>query len=151
MKILGMRYLGLCLLPLLLMTACHTTPISLEKAAPTPSNRRLAFQDVDHPENSRVTVMRDLGVRKSGCFVEIYVNETVAARIDEGEKVTFYLSPGPLVLGVGPDFNGPILCGYDPTNSTQIKTTLKPNEEKVYRISFSGGGTIHLSREKVQQ
>ena len=151
MKILSMRYFGWCLLVLLSMTACHTNPVSLEKASPTPSTRRLAFQDANNPENSRVTVIRDMGVRKSGCFVEIYVNENVAARIDEGEKVTFYLPPGPLLLGVGPDFNGPILCGYDPSNSTQINTTLKPNEEKVFRISFSGGGTIHLSREKVPQ
>ena len=67
------------------------------------------------------------------------------------KKSRFIFRRAPLLLGVGPDFNGPILCGYDPSNSTQINTTLKPNEEKVFRISFSGGGTIHLSREKVPQ
>ncbi len=147
MKNIDMGYLGWCLLPLLSMTACHTTPVSLEEASPTPSTRRLAFQDANHPGNSRVTVIRDTGVGVPECYVEIYVNETVAARIDTGEKVTFYLSPGPLLLGVGPDRQGQLLCGYDPGNSTQIKTTLGTNEEKVFRISFSAVGTIHLSRE----
>jgi len=130
------------------MIACHTTPVSLEEASPTPSTRLLAFQDTNHPVNSRVTVIRDKGLGGAGCFLEIYVNETVAARIDKGEKATFNLSPGPLLLGVGPDLKGPLLCGYDPGNSTQIRTTLGPNEEKVFRISLSAGGKIHLSREK---
>ena len=147
MKNYSVGYLGLCLLPFLLMTACHSTPVSLEKASQTPSTRILAFQDVNLPGNSRVTVIRDTGVGVPGCFVEIYVNETVAARIDKGEKVTFFLSPGPLLLGVGPDLKGNPLCGYDPGNSTQIKTKLAPDEEKVFRISFSAGGTIHLSRD----
>jgi hypothetical protein len=147
MKNHGMGFLGVCLLPLLSMTACHTTPVSLEEASPTPSSRLLAFQDADHPVNSRVTVIRDKGLGVAGCFLEIYVNETVAARIDKGEKATFYLSPGPLLLGVGPDLQGQPLCGYDPGNSTQIKTTLRANEEKFFRISLSAVGTIHLSRE----
>jgi hypothetical protein len=151
MKNLGMGFLGLCLLPLLSMTACYTTPVSLEKASPTPSNRLLAFQDANDPGNSRVTVIRDMGLGVPGCYLEIYVNETVAARIDTGEKVTFYLSPGPVLLGVGPDLKGKPLCGYDPGNSTQIKTTLRPNEEKFFRISLSAVGTVHLSREKVDK
>jgi len=141
-----MGFLGVCLLPLLSMTACHT-PVSLEEASPTPSTRRLAFQDANHPGNSRVTVIRDTGVGVPGCYVVIYVNDTLAARIDRGEKVTFYLSPGPLLLVVGPDVQGKLLCGYDPGNSTQIKTTVAPNEEKFFRISFSAVGTIHLARE----
>ena len=131
------------------MTACHTTPVSLEKASPIPSTRLLAFQDADNPGNSRVTVIRDKGLGGArGCFLVIYVNETMAARIEKGEKATFNLSPGPLLLVVGPDLKGKLLCGYDPGNSTQIKTTLRPNEDKVFRISSSAGGTIHLSREK---
>ena len=143
-----MGYWGLGLLSLLWMTACHSKPISIEKASPTPSTRILAFQDANQPGNSRVTVIRDTGVGISGCYVEIYVNETVAARIDKGEKVTFFLSPGPLLLGVGPDLKGKPLCGYDPGNSTQIKTKLAENEEKFFRIYFSTGGAIHLSRVK---
>ncbi len=151
MKIYSMKYLGLCLLPLLWMTACHSTPVSPEKASPTPSTRILAFQDATHPGNSRVTVIRDTGVGVAGCYVEIYVNETLAARIDKGEQVTFYLSPGPLLLKVAPDLKGKPLCGYDPGNAKQIKTTVEPNEEKVFRISFSAGGTIHLSRVHTDQ
>ena len=138
-------FFGLCLLAL---TGCGTKAVSLEKASPTPSSRLLAFQNADHPGNSRVTVIRDKGFGKAGCYFEIYLNETMAARIDKSEKATFYLAPGPLLLAVGPDLKGPILCGYDPGNSKQIKTTLRSNEEKVFRISFSAGGKIHLSREK---
>ena len=47
MKSHGMGCLGVYLLPLLSMTACHTTPVSLEEASPTPSSRLLAFQDAD--------------------------------------------------------------------------------------------------------
>ena len=141
-------HLGLFLLPLLSMTACTSTPVSIEKATQTPSTRILAFQDTNQAGNSRITVIRDTEVGVVGCYVEVYVNETLAARIDKGEKVTFNLSPGPLLLGVGPDLKGKPLCKYDPGNSTQIRTKLGPNEEKFFRIYFSAGGDIHLKREK---
>lgn len=135
------------ILILLAFTACHSSSVPLQKATPAPSERVLAFHDPIPPPASTIQVVRDTGVGIPGCYFEIYVNQTLAARIDKGEHVTFYLSPGPLLLQVGPDLEGKVLCGYDPGNATQIKTTLRPNEEQVFRISSSAVGKIHLSRE----
>jgi hypothetical protein len=132
---------------LLILTGCYTSPVPLKEATQIPPERALAFQKAISPPASTIEVIRDTGLGVAGCYLEIYVNETLAARIDNGEKVTFYLSPGPLALAVGPDLKGKVLCGYDPGNSTQINTTLGPNEEKVFRISLSAVGKIHLSRE----
>ena len=110
----GFGYLGGCILIFMAMTACHSKPVSLEEASLTPSTRRLAFQDTTHPGYGRVTVIRDKGVRAPGCYIEIYVDDTLAARIDKGEQVTFYLPPGPLELKIATDLQGKAVCKYDP-------------------------------------
>lgn len=138
----------LCLWP---FPGCQTSSVPLNEAAPVPAERVLAFHDPIPPPASTIHIVRNTGVGISECYLEIYVNQTLAARIDKGEQVTFYLSPGPLLLQVGPDLKGKPLCGYDPGNAKQIKTTVGPNEEKIFRISASVDGTIHLSREKADQ
>ena len=128
-------------------SGCYTTSVSVEEADLIPVARLLAYQNIEDTEKGRVTVIRDGEVVGPECFLENYVNQKLAARIGESEKGTFYLSPGPLLVGIATDLEGKPWCGYDPGNSTQIQTTIGPDEVKVFRISLGVGGTIHLARD----
>jgi len=134
------------LVVILLMSSCATTPVSLSVAKKVPSERVFAFQDASNENTAELTVIRDKGLLGSACYLSVYVNTILSARIDVAEAVTFYLKPGEILLRAGKDPEGKGLCGADQGYWIQRETTLKAGQIKSFRLSLNQGGTLDIVR-----
>jgi predicted component of type VI protein secretion system len=126
------KYLPLLLL--LLLTACATTPTPINEAKQIPAERLLAFQIPTSDKAATITVIRDEGFLGGGCFAGLYIDQVLAARLDVAEVAKFYVEPGEVLIRVGWDPQGRGLCAFGQDNWTQRETTLKPGEQKPFRI-----------------
>ena len=126
------KYLPLLLL--LLLNACATTPTPINEAKQTPAERVLAFQVPISDKAAVITIVRDEGLIGSGCFAGLYINQTLAARLDVAEVVKFYVEPGEVLIRAGWDPQGRGLCAFGQDNWTQRETLLKPHEQKSFRL-----------------
>ena len=129
----------------LLVVACTTTPDPLAEMHRTPKARLMAFQTVSPENTSTVTLLRDTGVGGAACYLLVYVNATLAARMDAGELAQFFIPPGKLLLGVAPEHKGRGFCPVREGYSDQIDTTMKDHEEKRFRVLWYSDGTIWIS------
>ena len=130
----------------LLVVACHPTPGPLGEATLTPKARLMAFQTLSPDRSSTITLIRDSGYVGSACYLMVYVNATLAARMDTGELAKFHIPPGSMFLWVGPDKKGRGFCQVGEGYSAQIDTTMKDHEEQIFRVSWTSDGTIWISR-----
>lgn len=128
------------------LTGCATTPISSTIAKPAPAERLLAFQAPLSEPSGLLTVTRDVGHLGSACLYAISINGTLAARLDVGEKASFYVPPGEILLRSGSDPQGKGLCGFDKNVWTQRETQLKPGETKYFRMSLNVDGVTDIQR-----
>ena len=129
----------------LLVVACTTTPGPLGEANLTPNARLMAFQAVSPDNTSTITLLRDTEIVGSACYLMVYVNATLAAKMDTGELAKFYIPPGPLFLWVGPEKKEKGFCQEGEGYSAQIDTTMKDHEEKNFRVTWTSDGTIWIS------
>ena len=137
-----------CLLGTLVVGGCHTTPVPLEKAIPTPELRLMAFQSSSPSFPSTLTITRDTGGLGSSCSILVYINKELAARMEAGEKAMFNVPAGYTLLMVGPDTQGEGLCWFADGYSDQIETYLNPQEKKPYRVSGTPAGTLKITGPK---
>ena len=130
-------------------TACvtNTIPVSQASSKPTPSKRLLAFQ-TPSPNLGTITVIRDKGYLGSACYLGLYINDTLAARLDVAETAHFYVEPGEVLVKVSWDPQGRGLCGIGPakTDYTQRETLIKANEEKKFRLSIDLNAKLDVQR-----
>jgi hypothetical protein len=127
------------------VTACATTPLTLTDAVQAPSERVLAFQ-TPRDYDGTLVVIRDEGFVLSGCFLALYINRTLAARLDVREVATFYVDPGEVLLRVAGDPEGQGLCGLGTDRWTQRETFLKRAETKHFRLTIDVNGQLDIQR-----
>ena len=130
----------------LVVGGCHTTPVPLEEAIPTPLPRLMAFQSPSPSYPSTLTIIRDKGFGGSSCYIMVYINNELAARMDAGEKAVFHVPAGNTLIMVGPDTQGEGLCWLADKYSDQIETYLNAQEKKPYRVSWTPGGVLSITR-----
>lgn len=128
------------------LTGCATTPISSTVAKPAPIERLLAFQTPLSEPAGILTVTRDVGHTGSACFYAISINGTLAARLEPGEKASFHVPSGEILMRSGSDPQGKGLCGFDKDFWTQRETQLKPGETKYFRMSINADGITDIQR-----
>ena len=80
------------------------------------------------------------------CYIMVYINNELAARMDAGEKAIFYVPAGHTLIMGGTDTRGEGLCWLADRYSDQIETHLSPQEKKPYRISWTFSGVLRISR-----
>ena len=140
--------LGACFLGTLIVGGCHTSPVSLEEAIPTPQPRLMAFQSPGPNYPSTLTIIRDQGSVGSSCYIMVYINNELAARMDEGEKAIFSVLAGPTLIRVGLDTQGEGLCWFRERYSNQRATHLNAQEKQTYRVSWTSEDGLKISREE---
>lgn len=129
------------------MVACATTPTPLSEIVPISKERTYAFQNTSLEKYSTIVITRDQGVNFSACYIGLWIDATLAARIDVSEQVKFYLSPGEHLLKVGVDPEGKGLCGFTGfVNWVQRETFLKDRETKYFRIAINSNGQPDIYR-----
>jgi hypothetical protein len=131
-----------------IFAGCATTPISPTTATPAPNERILAFQQKTPSTTATLIVTRDEGFKGSGCYCSLFVNGTLAARLDAGETSRFFLAPGEILLRVGRDPQGKGLCGAGQDYWTQRETILRHGEIKYFRLLIDAGGTFDIQRSE---
>ena len=113
--------------------AFGTQPVPTSEALIVPDKRIHDRQFITHKTGfGTVVVKRDSGMMGSICSVEVFVDGNLAAELASSEKVTFYLSEGPHILGVLPSSacRGAL---------AEIEAIVTKNRPLTFRIGWSNG------------
>lgn len=119
------------------MAGCSTTPVPFDQAKAIPSERMLAFGAKPSAPYGTIVVARDTGFIAGGCFVAVYVDGRLAARIDTGEVVKLYVPAGDHLVGMGADQQGKGMCDWSGSLKEQA-ASINDGQVKRFRI---GGDT----------
>ena len=141
--------LSIPLASVFLLSACATTPTPSVLAKPVPVERLLALQKPGQSTTAKVVVSRDQGYVGSACLLAFYIDGAIAARIDVGERATFFVRPGEVLLKVGWDPQGRGLCSFGSDNWTQRETVMKPEESKSFRLTIDQNAKLDVIRSDV--
>ena len=136
---------------LLLLNGCASTPVPISEATQAPTDRVIAFQSPEPTKNATLTVIRDGGLAPGGgCFMALWINQTLAARLDTSEVAKFYLEPGEILLRVGRDPQGKGLCALGQDQWVQRETVLRPGEQKAFRMTSGDNGQFDIIRSDME-
>ena len=108
--------LPLITIPVLLLSACSSRPVSVADAKPAPQARVFKYQ------TSAPTTL-------------------VVAKLETGEKATFHLDAGQWIVGAS--LEGAGLCALNPARQER-ETITKAGETKVFRVFTSNAGDIDI-------
>lgn len=131
---LFMKKLLLVLSSALLLTACGSSPVVIQKAKPVPQERIMAYGE-PNPDYAKVTIIRDEGFQGGGCYLGVMYKQTLLARFDTAEKADFYIPEGDHKFAVISDPYGRGLCSgsWDPAVEVQH---IRKDQDNIYRISL---------------
>lgn len=121
---------------LALLTGCATSVTPLGQATPVPSDELFRYQAKLQEPSGTLTVVRDSGVRGSGCDVVLYIDGKKAAKVGPGQRASFYLPVGQPDVGIGLADSG--LCAGMSVRS--IAGNVRAGRESIYRISSDMSG-----------
>lgn len=130
----------------ILLSGCATTPVPISAAKQAPPDRVLAFQTSAGDKIATLTVIRDEGLRSSGCYLGLYINKTLVARLDVAEFARFYVDPGEILLRIAGDPQGKGLCAWSQSDWTQRETFMKPGDQKTFRMTIDVNGKGDIIR-----
>ena len=129
------------LLPLLLLlplTACATTPLTVDQASAVPSSRILAPQLVTQRANTGILVVkRDSGFMGSACTIRVFLDAVPVADLKPSEKVELYVPLGEHSVVV--TSNG--ICGG---GTSEAAVVVMPERQRILRIASGQSGDIYL-------
>lgn len=134
-----MKYIIIFLLSILIL-GCSTNPTPLSSAIKAPSDRVLSYMSDDGVADASVVIIRDKGFYGSGCYYAVYINNSLAARLDVSEYATFFIEPGEVTFKAGRDPYGRSLCGKFQEFQTETKTVLKSKDKKKFRLKVNSNG-----------
>jgi hypothetical protein len=120
-------------LALAVLSGCVTSQIPAEKAKSVPEDRVLSFQSRPSGPYGTILVTRDTGLFGSGCFLAVHVDGQLAARIDTGEVVSFFVPVGDHLVGMGSDKKGGGMCSWTDMLKEQ-SASVKSGQVKRFRI-----------------
>ncbi|EGB9975587.1 hypothetical protein PYS81_004206 [Salmonella enterica] len=130
--------LPLITIPVLLLSACSSRPVSVADAKPAPQARVFKYQT---SAPTTLVVMRDKGMIGAGCDASIFINGETVAKLETGEKATFHLDAGQWIVGASLEGTG--LCALNPARQER-ETITKAGEPKVFRVFTSNAGDIDI-------
>ena len=130
---------------LFILASCSTTPVPVEETNLVPADRMFAYQFPSERTTATIEVIRDRGSTMADCHIGVFINYQLAARIDPGEQARFAIEPGRITVGAGRDPRGERICVTDQGNVQHLETKVANGETKLFRVSTTGFGRIHIS------
>ena len=128
----------LALLPFLFLTACATTPVTINQASVVPASRVLAQQWLARTSSSgSLIIKRDSGFMGSACTIRVFVDAVPVADLAAGEMVELYVSLGE--HNVVASSNG--ICGG---GTPEAVVVIMPERQRILRIASGQSGDIFL-------
>ncbi|MCU8044391.1 MULTISPECIES: hypothetical protein [unclassified Shewanella] len=125
-------------LMLCVLSGCATSEVSVETAKQVPNERLFIKNNVDG--NAVITIIRDSGFLGSGCNINVFINEELAATLDVSEKATFNVKAGEMFLGL--QLTGSGLCIS--SSLRQSETSIKKGQHKIYRVALEPSGSMAI-------
>jgi hypothetical protein len=131
-----MRFFAL--LVILWLSACATTPITIQQASDVPSSRILAAQWLAQgPYTGSLIVKRDSGFMGSACTIRVFIDAVPVADLAIAEKVEIFVPLGEHIVGV--TANG--ICGG---GAAEASVVIAPERQRILRIASGQSGDIYL-------
>lgn len=123
---------------LLSLTACATTPVTINQASVVPTSRVLATQWLTQTSNSgSLIVKRDSGFMGSACTIRVFVDAVPVADLKPSEKVELFVALGE--HSVVASSNG--ICGG---GTSEAAVVIMPERQRILRIASGQSGDIYL-------
>jgi hypothetical protein len=133
-----MRNLALITL-FLSVTACATTPLTLNQTVAVPESRVLARQLLSQTSNSgSLVVKRDSGFMGSACTIRVFVDAVPVADLKPAERVELFVALGEhsvVVTATGG------ICGG---GTSEAAVVIMPERQRILRIASGQSGDILL-------
>jgi len=124
---------------MLSLTACATSPVTIQQASAIPGSRILAPQLVSQTSNTgSLIVKRDSGFMGSACTIRVFVDAVPVADLAPSEKVELFVALGEHSVVVSP--NG-IFCGG---GTSEAAVVIMPERQRILRIASGQSGDIFL-------
>ena len=123
---------------LLSLTACATSPVTVNQAAAVPDSRVLARQWLSQaPNTGSLIVKRDSGFMGSACTIRVFVDAVPVADLGPSEKVELFVALGE--HSVVATSNG--ICGG---GTSEAAVVIMPERQRILRIASGQSGDIYL-------
>ena len=133
-----MRNLALITL-LLSLTACATTPLTVNQTVAVPQTRVLALQLLTQTSNSgSLVVKRDSGFMGSACTIRVFVDAVPVADLRPAEKVELFVALGEHSVVVTATAG---ICGG---GTSEAAVLIMPERQRILRIAAGQSGDIFL-------
>lgn len=132
---------------LLTLSACALPTTQVQPGAATAAPAERVKWRAPGGADSHIKIARDVGMLGGGCYMALFINGQLAARLATGEVADFKVPSGELLLGVGHDPEGRGLCsGVLEKTVINTETQLKPGETKGFRLMAFPGGRLDIRR-----
>jgi len=128
---------------LALTSACSTTPVTQQSAAPVPADRiyQKSYVGVaSGTDQATVVFLRDSGFLGGGCSHDLYIDNVKVFAIRQGEQITTHVPAGQHFFRLE---TGGGLC---PNIAASQETTIAPGARQTYRILLPSDGSLRLTR-----
>ena len=123
----------------LMLTACATSPVTINQASAVPSSRILAPQWLSQaPYTGSLIIKRDSGFMGSACTIRVFVDAVPVADLAPAEKVELFVALGEHVVAA--TATGAI-CGGGVSEAAVV---IQPESQKILRIASGQSGDIYL-------
>lgn len=120
------------------LTACATTPLSINHSAMVPSSRILAPQWLTEASHAgSLIIKRDGGFMGSACTIRVFVDGVPVADLAPAEKVELFVAFGEHSVVAKP--NG--ICGGGVSEAAVV---IMPERQRILRIASGQSGDIFL-------
>ena len=123
---------------MLSLTACATSPVTIQQASAIPGSRILAPQLVSQTSNTgSLIVKRDAGFMGSACTIRVFVDAVPVADLRPSEKVELFVPFGEHSVVVTPTG----ICGG---GTSETAVVIMPERQRILRIASGQSGDIFL-------
>ena len=121
------------------LTACATSPVTINQASPVPSARILAPQLLSQAQyTGSLVIKRDSGFMGSACTVRIFLGALPVADLAPSEKVEIFVPIGEHIVVATSNSS---FCGGGVSEAAVV---IAPERQKILRVASGQSGDIHL-------
>ncbi|WDH25050.1 hypothetical protein [Pseudomonas chlororaphis] len=124
-----------------LLAGCATSPTPSSEAKQAPASQLTAFQNKPSGSYGTLQVIRDSGHTGSLCSMAVFIEGKQAAKLDPGQKASFYLPPDS--VSVGAAYTGSGICSMG-ADRVEREAIVKDGAIKKYRVFTGGDGQIDI-------
>ncbi|MDC9651485.1 hypothetical protein [Xanthomonas perforans] len=121
-----------------LLASCATKPVADDEAIAVPSDRAFLYQ-ANAADAGTLIVTRDGGFQGSACDIGVLIDGKDAARLKPGERATFKIPAGEIILGVQPVGAGICSAGQARVRR-ETGLVIKPGVVRKYRFGIGPSG-----------